>query len=42
METILTRVLIEILAVIAQLALVRLVAWLRERSTALPEMSTAH
>jgi len=41
-EALFEKVLIEMLAVVAQLALLRLLAWLRERSSGAPEVATAH
>ncbi len=38
----LEKVLVEMLAVVAQVALLRLLAWLRERSTGAPGVATAH
>jgi hypothetical protein len=40
-EAVLEKVLVEILAVVAQLALLRLLGWLRERSAGTPGIATA-
>lgn len=42
MEAVLTRVLVEVLAAVAQLAFLRLLAWLRERSTTAQNLAVAH
>lgn len=42
MEGLLAQVLVELLAVVASAALLRLLAWLRERSARVPGLATAH
>jgi len=41
MEVVLERILVEVLAVVAQLALLRLLAWWRERARGAPEAMPA-